>query len=139
MVILAQTFCVLASSPCVASVEHGNALHGQTYWASLASLIERRLEQVEKKILCHTSNTTYTYSVSTTIFACQFRVLRTFLHRNLTHPCSSLMLKWRGACFQDACSSESWSKPSTSVYHLCRNICPSGVKCAMWTLRLSSW
>ena len=35
---------------------------------------------------------------TTPIFACQFRVLRTSLHRNLTHPCSSLMLlKWRGA------------------------------------------
>ena len=46
------------------SLKHGNALHGQSYWASLASLIERRLEQVEKKISCHASNTSNTYSMS---------------------------------------------------------------------------
>ena len=49
----------------MASLKHGNALHVQSYWASLASLIERRLEQVEWKISCHASNTTNTYSVST--------------------------------------------------------------------------
>ena len=49
----------------MASLKHGNALHGQSYWAVLASLIERHLEQVVKNILCHASNTTNTYSVST--------------------------------------------------------------------------